>query len=392
NELYDIFSDTYVWSVDKITDKTAVSEESLHQTKLKKEGEIAYLPGRSIEITDADIAELEFVFDAGLDGNIITGYTGKNKNIRFPAEIDGVKTVGVKLPKTNNLNNIEMPDGVVTIDFENCPNLETVKLSTGLTTIPKSAFYECESLTSIDIPNGVTSIEDGAFSRCKALASVTLPNTLTTIGAGAFSSCGLEQLTIPSSVTEIGSGAFNYCESLKTVNFPDTPIAFGYNAFSNCIALEEITLPGGIGDGSGGEIFAYCNNLKKVTVYRTLSNAKYDATDYRCEDGRVFYLCPSLEEVVLISTPDSEFIIPSCAFEECSALKIIDTSKCDNLVLCDAILADCPSIQTISLPDNTRPIVNNINRVTPFYKANESLVVTYKGKEYNYTNFNEMFK
>ena len=375
------------------TEETTVKKESVPEettAKPKKEKKTATLPGRSNDMVDAEITELEYEFDAGLDGNIITGYTGKNKNIRFPAEIDGVKTVGVKLPETPNLNNIELPDSVVTIDFSYCQNLETIKLSAGLTKIPEDAFEECKSLTSIDIPNGITTIERGAFSSCKALASVTLPNTLTTIGESAFRSCGLEEITIPSSVTEIGYAAFEYCESLKTINFPNTPISFKDSVFNNCSSLEEVTLSCGIGEDSGCEIFAHCQNLKKVTAYGTLSHSysTYNGTDYYCRDFRIFAYCPSLEEVVLISTPDTEFILSNSTFEECTALKTIDMSQCDNLVLCDYVFRECSSLQKLDLPDSTKRI---IQRTSPFYDTSESLVVTYKGKEYNYTNFDEMF-
>ena len=115
--------------------------------------------------------------------------------------------------------------------------------------------------------------------------------------------------------------------------------------------------------------------LCKVFNYFLLYNKKYF-------DG-------ILEEVVLISTPGTEFILPNSAFEECTALKTIDMSQCDDLVLCDYVFRECSSLQKLDLPDNTKPI---IQRTSPFYDTSESLAVTYKGKEYNYTNFDEMFK
>jgi hypothetical protein len=114
----------------------------------------------------------------------------------------------------------------------------------------------------------------------------------------------------------------------------------------------------------------------------------YNGTDYYCRDFRIFAYCPSLEEVVLISTPGTEFILPNSVFEECTALKTVDMSQCDNLVLCDYVFRECSSLQKLDLPDSTKPITQ---RISPFYNTSESLVVTYKGKEYNYTNFDEMF-
>lgn len=55
-------------------------------------------------------------------------------------------------------------------------------------TIGTNAFRTC-LLTDINIPDGVTTIEFYAFYECTQLKTVTLPSTLTTIGYGAFQVC-----------------------------------------------------------------------------------------------------------------------------------------------------------------------------------------------------------
>lgn len=70
--------------------------------------------------------------------------------------------------------------------FENCDNLETVKLAEGLTEIPYRCFFDASALVTIDIPEGVTTIDEDAFSSCKAMRTIVLPSSLTTVEHSAF--------------------------------------------------------------------------------------------------------------------------------------------------------------------------------------------------------------
>ncbi|SDA20147.1 Leucine rich repeat-containing protein [Ruminococcus sp. YE71] len=106
----------------------------------------------------------------------ITDYTGSDKVIVIPSDINGMK----------------------------------------VTSIGDDAFLSC-SLTDITIPDTVTSIGDSAFAYCSWLKDFTIPDSVVSIGDGAFSGCcfNLTSITIPDSVESIGSGAFINCSALK---------------------------------------------------------------------------------------------------------------------------------------------------------------------------------
>ena len=111
---------------------------------------------------------------------IIDGYTGSEKSLEIPSEIDGYP----------------------------------------VTQIGWSAFSGCTSLTSITIPYGVVSIGWKAFFGCTSLTSITIPEDVTSIGESAFESCtSLTSITIPESVTYLGWKAFSGCASLPPSPF-----------------------------------------------------------------------------------------------------------------------------------------------------------------------------
>ena len=139
---------------------------------------------------------------------------------------------------------MEMSSGVTTIGdsaFYNCKGLTSVTIPEGVTTIGKNAFYNCTGLTSITIPSSVTYIGYQAFRDCSSLTSVTISEGVTSINTGAFLDCSsLTSIVIPSSVTFIGSNAFTRCSSLTSVVIPESVTEIDTAAFYNCSSLTSV--------------------------------------------------------------------------------------------------------------------------------------------------------
>ena len=166
------------------------------------------------------------------------------------------------------------------------PNVTSVIIPEGVTSIGDYAFYWCTSLTSITIPNSVTSIGDDAFRGCSSLTSVTIGNSVTSIGSWAFEYCSsltsvtltgstiesfcqsitnkllldagaggsrkievndheITDLIIPNSVTSIGESAFSGCSSLTSITIPNSVTSIGDDAFRDCsrVTMQGTTPP-----------------------------------------------------------------------------------------------------------------------------------------------------
>ena len=104
----------------------------------------------------------------------ITGYTGTDTDIVFPAEIDGVT----------------------------------------MTSINSKLFYGNTSITSVVIPDNYTDLGQQCFRNCTALKSVVLSKNLSVLNAYMFRDCSaLEYVNIPSEITKLTVSMFNGCSN-----------------------------------------------------------------------------------------------------------------------------------------------------------------------------------
>ena len=233
-----------------------------------------------------------------------------------------------------------------------CSGLETVTISSSVTTIGDYSFALCTGLTSVTIPNSVTTIGEGAFigcslktvyfnaveleesfenifggcpienlifgegvklipsyivSGCKSLTSVSIPNSVTAIGRLAFSGCtGLTSVSIPNSVTTIGSSAFSGCTGLRSMSIPNSVTTIGSGAFSGCTGLTSVSIPNSVTSIDGWTFYG-CTGLISLTIPNSVSNIGQYA----------FYGCTSLTSLII---GESVEIIDGTSFVGCTAL------------------------------------------------------------------------
>ena len=198
-----------------------------------------------------------------------------------------------------NLETVSLPNGFTSIGsgtFYGCTSLKSIDLSDTLTTIEENAFWKCTSLTSVSIPDSVTSLGESAFSSCSSLQYARLSNSLTFIDDAVFNGCsGLVSVKLPVSLKEIHSSAFSGCTSLVSIDLPDTLSYIGESAFYRCSSLTEIRIPAVryIGESA----FAYTDmNLVWIDPDSTLSDILMD-TFYDCDNLKVLYLPASLKSI-----------------------------------------------------------------------------------------------
>ena len=93
-----------------------------------------------------------------------------------------------------------------------------------VTFISDGAFYnqegKTEGLKSVTIPNSVKYIAEAAFNNCYDLETVKLGTGVQNIGPYAFSDTALKAVTLPDSLQYIGDGAFAYTSVGSSVTIP----------------------------------------------------------------------------------------------------------------------------------------------------------------------------
>ena len=227
---------------------------------------------------------------------IIDGYTGSEKSLEIPSEIDGYPVTQIgwsAFSGCTSLTSITIPYGVVSIGwkaFFGCTSLTSITIPEDVTSIGESAFESCTSLTSITIPESVTYLGWKAFSGCASLTSVTIPGSVTSIGIRTFSGCtSLTSITIPGSVTSIGSSAFSDCTSLTSITIPDSVTRIDSYAFSGCTGLELIAIL-----NPACEIYDDNTTLSDSAVIMGYQNST--AQKYAEENNRAFELITQGDE------------------------------------------------------------------------------------------------
>lgn len=277
-------------------------------------------------------------------------YFGGNEDIR---EISLPGTIKIKADYT----------------FQNCNNLQTVKLGEGISYVSNSMFYNCTALKNVSLPNSLQNIGSSAFGACTSLKSLQLPKALESLGNGAFSGCeSLSNIELPESLQTIGVLCFNGCDKLSTIkvspanpyfstdgkaifnkdktvlytaipvtsyNVPSTVRELRYYAFSNQKDMTSITLPEGLVNISS-YAFEFCSKLEHLVIPSTVDSIGENA----------FYSCSALQQ---INIPQG---IKSLANEVLAhtGIKTLDIPSSVNYIG-EKAFRNCESLQSIKLPE-----------------------------------------
>ena len=284
----------------------------------------------------------------------ITKYNGNSTSLVIPSTLDGytVVAIGKDVFKNNTrLRMVVFPDTVTKIGnyaFYGCTNLSSITFGDGLVELGTKSFYGCTSLTAISLPDSVTRISYGAFNKCTRLANVKLSQNLVQLDGRAFSGCdALTSITIPKKVATSykadisdygytgGRGAFNGNANLKSVTFEEGSTVIAGNLLANCPGIETIVIPDSVTE-IGEYAFYHCINLKDVKLSSALTTI----------NTRAFNDCIALPEVEI---PDSVVKISYGAFDGCTALADVKLSR--NLVQLDGrAFSGCDALTSITIP------------------------------------------
>lgn len=319
-------------SKDEITDsakwKLTKNEDDTYTLTISGEGEVYCDPDElAVNNTWKSVAEKISVIKVeegitALGGNL-TRYTNA-ATVYLPASLetltvqdDGLATLGNNYYKAR-----EVPTGigkvVIAEGNKNYKMVDGVLFNMDETVLIK---YTNEAAENYVVPDGVIEVSSKAFARSGHIRSLKLNEGLVKIGADCFDkSQYIEELIIPASVETIGSSSFAAMPSLKSITFKN-PNLDGYSTigsdrdhlmktltvnlpegvkripdkfFSSLTPLEEIVLPDSVEEiGTGA--FRYCENLKKITIGKSIKKI----------NGNAFYGVP-LESLVISAENDLE--------------------------------------------------------------------------------------
>ena len=121
----------------------------------------------------------------------------------------------------SNIRKIELPDTVTELGelvFRFCNNLEHIRLSNGLSTIPRQTFSRCPKLKSLEIPSSVKRIYYSAIAWSDGLEQLKLNDGLEEIvdeGPMLGVNGGLREVNLPKTLKKVPGGVFNYSPFIK---------------------------------------------------------------------------------------------------------------------------------------------------------------------------------
>lgn len=95
----------------------------------------------------------------------------------------------------------------------------TLSIPEGVTRISSYAFLDskCSKINKIIFPKTLKRIPNCNFENWKHLEEVVIPEGISSIGEGAFEGTGIHEVLLPSTMDRIAKDAFAYCENLKKI-------------------------------------------------------------------------------------------------------------------------------------------------------------------------------
>ena len=269
--------------------------------------------------------------------------------------------------------------------YEKSPQIKSIIVKDGVTTIGQYAFYDCRRATSVYLSNSLIEIRWSAFQRCELLDNIVLPDSLLCIRSQAFADCtGLTAITIPKNVWIIDSSPFDKCTNLSSIhvnndneffrdiegvlykvskewNYEKQKYDFSFTELLCCpagSALTEVVIPDTV-TSVASDAFAYCSALLEITIPNSVTEIK----------SGVFFRCSNLQTIVL---HDAITSIGSLALNGCQKLRELNLPKNLNYID-ESALGDCYCLSKIYI-DDTNPNFCTDSMGVLYNKSKDTLI------------------
>lgn len=186
---------------------------------------------------------------------VITGYTGSDKNLIIPAEIDNKSVLKIEnnaLRDNKTLTSVTISEGIEDIGestFENCTSLATITLPKTITHIGKNAifntaYYNNESNWKLKRVTEDADLSIGSGTQETISWEDILAPTLEYLYLDtALIECEYSgRYRIKQGTTVIADYAFQKSAGAQKIEFPQSLIAIGKHSFDGCVLLENFDI------------------------------------------------------------------------------------------------------------------------------------------------------
>lgn len=211
--------------------------------------------------------------------NMYRGGIFMKKKLVIPNEHNGKKVTSIAKINSEYIKEIELEEGIETIDggaFGGMKLLETITIPTTVKSVGKEAFKNCSALDNVVLPEGLTEISIGTFLKCYSLKNITIPTTIETIKEGAFEGCtALETFVVTSNIKTIENKAFYGCTNLKNVTLEFNNVELGAQVFAKTAFELDNSVNGFF--AIDNELYGYAGNEKYVVVPSNITKIKEGA-------------------------------------------------------------------------------------------------------------------
>ena len=165
------------------------------------------------------------------------------------------------------------------------PNLETVTLPAGLTSIPKDAFANSTKLATVKF-GAADAGTPGARKVTGEANAITLPKGITSIGQNAFASTkattvDLSQVT---GLTMINNYVFKDMASLAEVKLPSGLTTINQSAFQNDAALKKLSQDNTKAGRAEGDTTTPANTATFGSKLTSIGNQAFYGTGFTTVD------------------------------------------------------------------------------------------------------------
>ncbi|MBR4068250.1 MAG: leucine-rich repeat domain-containing protein [Clostridia bacterium] len=187
--------------------------------------------------------EDHFLFDAST--GTVYGYTGNEKAVAVPRQIDGIDVQTIDAFGTgesvSSVQTLIIPETVTKIGtkaFADLSSLQTVLCYGPLESLGEAAFSNCTALKTVLFINGIYQIDAYAFDGCTQLKELWWRGKADRIGEYALRNTGLEVFALE--VRRLDKAVFQNCALLSQVHIRNGIQRIDTNLLDGCNGLEKL--------------------------------------------------------------------------------------------------------------------------------------------------------